>query len=194
MSTNIKTTLIGASTTGKTTIIGRMRYGIFNETTACTIGVSFMKIIYKDTTYDLWDTAGQERYFALLPMYFRGSKILLFVFSVADIGSVDVADTYIKNLDRLLDYALIIIGNKTDLVTETELDIAKTVVREKFSNSRISDHIYGYVFISAKTGSNINVLLDMLDGCTKGIAYDSSEKSSIKLDEIKPDAYATCYC
>lgn len=191
-SKSLKTTLIGESTTGKSTIVYRMRYNIFNCASECTIGASFAKLTYNDINYELWDTAGQERFFALLPMYFRGSRIILFVFDVSNENFKNI-DSYIKLVDKIDNCQIIIIGNKIDLVKETELLYIKNNLKQRFDNSVIANKIYDYVFISAKSGKNFDNLMDILYKCALKIKTidDKINKTNNDLDNSNNDIIGT---
>lgn len=164
-SNTVKTTFIGASTTGKTSIVHRMKYETFIGASACTVGVNFMKIPLNGINYELWDTAGQERYFALSAMYFRNSKIIVFVFDVSSPQTLNAIDMFIPKLNELNNYKLIIIGNKTDLMSDKEIKNIDDIVNEKLKNSSISDNIYAYVSLSAKTGDNFDTFIEKLTKC-----------------------------
>jgi len=197
MNNILKTILIGASTTGKTTIVNRMKYNTFNSAVSCTVGVSFSRLLHNNINYELWDTAGQERYAPLLPMYFRNSKILIFVFDVSDASSLNTIDNYIKvlnSLDNLNNYKIIIVGNKIDLITENEVANIKDIIKKKFENSTIIDKIYDYIFVSAKTGVNFDIFMDQLDRCAISINNsDNVTTNIVKLDN-EPKNKKSCYC
>jgi small GTP-binding protein len=189
-----KVTIIGKSTTGKTSIVKRLKFDSFDECTECTIGVSFMIIQFKDVHYELWDTAGQERYHALLPMYFRNSKIIMFVFDLSNISSFDMFDGYIKLLSNMESYKIIVIGNKVDLVNDDDLEKEKVHISKKIDECTIKHRIYGQVFVSAKTGEGINLLVDMMYRCSLGLEYNNNDNIVLTNDNIVSDNNSKCYC
>jgi len=183
---SLKIALIGAKTIGKTTIVSRMQYGKFSGSSLCTIGVSFSKLKYNDIEYEIWDTAGQERFFALMPMYLRNARILLFVCDVSDAKSLNMIDLYIDMLKNLDDYRIIVIGNKTDLLTENEIENVADIIKRKCGDSVLADRIYDYIFVSAKTGANFDIFMDKLYQCAIEIRkIDPDHNQTIKLDEEK---------
>jgi small GTP-binding protein len=166
ISKSIKLSLFGESTVGKTTIANGMIYGNYGNPTEATIGVSFLKLHYNDINYEIWDTAGQERYFALTPMYFRNSHILMFVFDIDRLSSINVIDKYIPMLGQLSHYYhIFVIGNKTDLMIGKDIKEIEETIKRKFSKLGIANHVYNYLFVSAKTGDGFDILLDNLDRC-----------------------------
>jgi small GTP-binding protein len=189
-----KTTLIGASTTGKTSIVNRMKYGYFNMTSECTIGASFAKIKHSDVIYELWDTAGQERYLSLSPMYFKGSKIIVFVFDVSEPESLNVINKYIKSLDIIDDYKIIFIGNKTDLISEKEMIDINDILKITLENLPIANKIYDHVLISTKTGDNFDVMMEKLYQCAKSQkGSDFPRITGFQLNDTEPEK-KECAC
>lgn len=198
MSTTFKTTLIGDSTTGKSSIVKRMKYDTFNYGSECTIGVSFCKLTHNELNYEIWDTAGQERFRALLPMYFRSTRILIFVFDLSSIDTVHDFDRYMKDLIGLENYKIVVVGNKSDLVTENTIKLTETNLKHKFSNLPIADKIHGYVFTSAKTGEGFDNLMEMLDLCAieigKTMGNKDVDKRIISNNFIEAIPSSKCYC
>ena len=83
-----KIILIGASGTGKTSLINRYIYNNFHEKYLCTIGVDFMmkKVVLDDNTViklQIWDTAGMEKYKQITSTYYRGAQGAIVVFDLS---------------------------------------------------------------------------------------------------------------
>ena len=205
MNAPLKVVLIGTTTTGKTSIVRRMVHGIFHAHSDCTIGASFIKYNNGNIKYELWDTAGQERFHALLPMYFRSARILIFVFDVSNPKSMDDFDRYTRTVGTLEHYKILIIGNKIDLVTPDELQMMNTQIRKKIENSGFVNKTYDYVFTSAKTGENFDILLQTLNKCAMEISSSLSngtiqETNIIALNDKNTDLSTKnndsykCYC
>ena len=118
----IKLVLLGGAGVGKTSLLRRFCQNKFNPAQPSTLGAAFGTIHFRekdDGTLDIatsaapappnadprlwccecWDTAGQERYRALLPMYFRGADIPIFVHD-GTVDSVKAATTYYADLER----------------------------------------------------------------------------------------------
>ena len=167
MNNTFKTTLIGTTTTGKTSLVIRLKNKIFINESNCTIGASFMKLTNENVNYELWDTAGQERFFALLPMYFRGTRIFIYVFDLSQEHTISAIDRYYKDLNLIQNYKIIIVGNKSDLVTQDDIKNIDHKIRKKFNDSVIADKIIDYIYVSAKTGENCDILLSEMNLCAK---------------------------
>ena len=74
---------------------------------------------------EIWDTAGQEKYRSLTRRYYEGVSGVILVFDVCDESSLQNLNQYwlpkiLENADENIDLA--IVGNKTDLINEREVD------------------------------------------------------------------------
>ena len=74
---------------------------------------------------EIWDTAGQEKYRSLTRRYYEGVSGVILVFDVCDESSLQNLNQYwlpkiLENADENIDLA--IVGNKTDLINEREID------------------------------------------------------------------------
>lgn len=168
----LKTVFVGASTTGKTTIVKRIITKTFFGQSDCTIGASFIKHTSNydnKIKYDFWDTAGQERFNSLLPMYFKGAKILIFVFNVSDLSTANDFDRYIRVANDHENLKILIVGNKLDLIEKDEQERVKIYVTNKFGDYGINNKIWDFVFMSAKTGENFDSLTKAMDKCAQTI-------------------------
>lgn len=172
MNNTIKIIFIGESTTGKTSIVQRMKLGSFDENSISTIGSCFVQFNNEGQNCTIWDTAGQERYNALLPMYFKNAQLVIFVFDVSKVTSINYIKIYITHLQNMDNYKIIFIGNKIDLVTEDVINIFK----EKISllDGLLPVKIYDYIFVSAKKGNNFDMLKKLLYKCGKEITPNTN--------------------
>jgi Ras-related protein Rab-5C len=157
----IKITIIGDSSVGKSSTVQRLVYNKFNEVTESTIGgayTSFSKT-YKNTKYkfEIWDTAGQERFKSLVPMYLKGSNVVLLVYDVTSNISFDNIVNYWLEYanDTVPDAVKILIGNKVDLAHNRKVNKVETY------DFALKNNIT-YIETSAKNNTNISSLLDMI--------------------------------
>ena len=201
MNNTFKVSIVGKTTVGKSTIVRRLQYDAFYDKIECTVGVSFAKIIYEGNTYELWDTAGQERYNSLLPMYFRNTKIILFVFDVTDPKTFDNIYYYHKTLETCNNtdnYKIIILGNKIDSIKEDELEIIKKDIKNKIDNCSFVGFIYDTIYISAKSGVNMGVVKDSFKNCSQLININKKD-NAFKIEQINNYKFeqkqdSKCYC
>ena len=161
---------------GKTSVISRFMYDKFDATYQATIGIDFLsKTVHLDDSkgvrLQLWDTAGQERFRSLIPSYIRDSSVAVIVYDVANRQSFLNVAKWIDEVkqERGENVVIAIVGNKTDLVEEREVE---TEEGERFarslnicsssnnSNEGGSTNGGGAIFIeaSAKAGYNVKAL------------------------------------
>lgn len=151
----IKVTFLGESTTGKSTIAKRIVHNEFKDTEDSTIGAAFLTLKTDSVRLDIWDTGGQERYLALCGMYYRNTDIFLLVFDVNNLSTIDRLKYYIDKIQKeiVCEYNVIVVGNKMDLIKESELDSIDKIVRNKLACETIIDKIE-FIYLSAKNGYN----------------------------------------
>ena len=114
-----KAIFIGDEGVGKSNLVIRVADNVFTSSYITTIGIDF-RIVYsndKKIKLQLWDTAGQERFSAIVQSYFKGSNIIVYVFSVDNRESFTNIEKYIKKTDEHCDSKIekLLIGNKTDI-------------------------------------------------------------------------------
>ena len=93
---------LGNSGMGKSAIIKRYVYNIFNQDTLPTIGmnISFKDLILenrKKVKLKIIDTAGEEQYKAITKSYYKNADGVFFVFVLDDIKSFQNIKTWINN-------------------------------------------------------------------------------------------------
>ena len=163
---NIKIVFLGESSIGKTSIVHRLIRDVFNDNPESTIGASFMTYEKDNIRYNVWDTAGQERYMSLSQMYYRNSDIILLVFDVSNIETINKLLLFLDKLviDLKKDNKIIIIGNKTDLVTEVERLAVDNILTNLLKKDKYNDILnqIEYLYVSAKSGENCLELSEMI--------------------------------
>ena len=125
----IKVILLGEAGVGKTNLIRRVMGLDFDKNLTSTVISSYCEndiIIEKlKYSYQLWDTAGQEKYHSLNKLFIKNSKIIIIIFSIDNRASFDKIDFWVNNTKEILgndSYILSIVGNKSDLYEEQEID------------------------------------------------------------------------
>ena len=125
-----KVILLGEAGVGKTSLI---KATIGEEFDPNEISTSTASIIKKEFQIDkikyiinLWDTAGQEKYKSLTKLFFKGSDIAILVYDITSQESFKNLDYWVdvlnenKNSDSKCIFG--IVGNKSDMVKEQEVD------------------------------------------------------------------------
>jgi small GTP-binding protein len=159
-----KLVLIGNSGVGKSSIIQRIIYNMFQFNNPSTIGAAYQTLAFEGKfKIDIWDTAGQERFQSLIPMYLKGADIIFLVLSCEStheqllqqksfwLNFIETHKPYIKE-----DYKLFLIFNKSDINPDF-----------KIPKEFLEDIQYYYMIItSAKDNKNIeNVKLNLEKCC-----------------------------
>ena len=199
MSKRVKMVFLGNSSTGKTSIVHRLLHNGFISDGESTIGASFATLKLNDITYEILDTAGQERYNSLVPMYTRNAEIIIFVFDLTNLDTINRFDSYIKDLRNNLDdkFKVIIVGNKIDLFWG-DLDTVQDIINKKIEKYNHLSNRITYIDTSAKSGKNIDVLKERINIFGKQIQekFLSENKNIVRTykdEQIKPIA-PQCDC
>lgn len=155
MSYHFKIIIVGDSSVGKSNIISKFVENEFNTDPMSTIGVDVrFKIVTVDNfqvKLQIWDTSGQERFRSILPAYYRGSDLAIFVYSVDNPNSLTNVPVWINDLQNHVPHDTLkyVVGNKCDLRRKVSYDDGVTMA-----------NLYSASFgeISAKDGTNIDNL------------------------------------
>ncbi|KAJ4773254.1 Ras-related protein Rab-11B [Rhynchospora pubera] len=124
-----KVVLIGDSAVGKSQLLARFARNEFSLDSKATVGVEFqtrtLTIDQKIIKAQIWDTAGQERYRAVTSAYYRGAVGAMLVY---DISKPQTFEHTVRWLEELRGHAdknivVILVGNKSDLVTQRAVSI-----------------------------------------------------------------------
>lgn len=161
---NKKVCLLGDFAVGKTSLVRRFVYNLFDEKYISTIGV---KVSRKAITVSnegkvielvmmLWDLAGSEEFDRVRTSYLRGASAAILVCDLTRPESLDNLSLYVKELRAVRPAAeLVLAANKSDLIEQWQasqlplLDV-EAVGREA---SRLGAKCF---FTSAKTGAGVD--------------------------------------
>lgn len=161
--------LVGETDVGKTTLCKQI-INQKNFITSPTIGCEFFSTTHKGHKIEIWDTAGQERYKALLPMYLRKAKIIIYVISAIDLENENYS-YWIKYIKKNADinHKIIIVITKCDINKKYKQDLVylKNYIKDptilfKYNNN-ISNKLLNtiiYSFNNIKETTNINYTED----------------------------------
>jgi small GTP-binding protein len=128
---SIKAILIGNEGVGKTNLIKVSTGGEFNEDEKTTINASSSNKTFTinkiEYNLSIWDTLGQESLRHLTKIFFKNSKIVIFVYDITSRESFEGLNSWDKDVKDVIGVDVIkgVVGNKQDLylnekVTETE--------------------------------------------------------------------------
>jgi small GTP-binding protein len=186
-----KVVLAGTQAVGKTSIIMRYCDQGFSDDRQSTIGSAFIShhvtTRHGEAILQIWDTAGQERYRSLVPMYSRGAVVAIVVFDVTSPESFEDLDEWISQVRDKANQncEIVVAGNKCDLErVVTEADVDAWMERRDFVNN--------VVYVSSKTGSNIERLFDMVCEQIPGAAFHLAAEVPLKPQAAPAEGGGCC--
>lgn len=159
-----KVCLLGDLAVGKTSLVRRFVYDIFDDNYISTIGVKVSRKLVEvprgdesvELTIMLWDMAGSEDFNWVRTSYMHGAAGAILVCDLTRPDTLVSLETYVKDIrDINTDVRLILAANKHDLsdqrkITTEEIDhVAKSVIAP-------------YYLTSAKTGEEVETLFQHL--------------------------------
>lgn len=161
-----KIVLLGPSNVGKSAILRYLNNQSFITICDSTVGCHFTRIRKDDIILDIWDTAGQERYMSIGPIYYRNADIIIAVFDVSNMMTIDKMCDFIQmyyntvcDMNKLA--KIIIVGNKVDQENLSKQTLMNHLKTNKYIQQYNLQDIEP-IFTSAKTGINMNTLSDKL--------------------------------
>ncbi len=152
-----KVVLGGAGGVGKTTLLLRFIYDVFNADTQLTIGVRFLpkKLEYKakNIVLSLWDLGGQERFRIVQPSYIRGAMAGIVFFDMTRPKTIDQVQEWVDMFreNGNANIPIFLGGTKLDCVNQGDLEII-----QKEADAAVSQFGLTRFFpTSSKTGANV---------------------------------------
>lgn len=154
-----KAVIVGDIAVGKTCLVNRFCHEVFDSNYKATIGVDFeverFDILQTPFNLQIWDTAGQERFQCIAASYYRGAHVVIVVFDMSNIGSLQntpkwLEETLKNNIQKPL---VFLVGSKKDLIS----DAAYMAVEEqaiKLAKALQAE----YWAVSSKTGECVQDL------------------------------------
>ena len=135
---DVKVILIGNSGVGKTNLINISTGGEFNEIEKSSTTASYSKkqMSIKGDLYNLslWDTIGQEKLRHLSKLFYKKSRIAIFVYDITQKTTFEGLNSWYEEIKQELGEDIIkgVVGNKQDLFMKEEV---KEEEGEKFAQS-----------------------------------------------------------
>ena len=179
-----KIVVLGDISVGKTSILSRFRYGIFEPEYMPTLGIDFFSqnLFYEDKTIRLilWDTAGEERFRSLIPSYLKNADCIIIVFDITNKDSFNSLNKWLTDSKNNASEGTIYIicGNKSDLKE-------KRTVNENEIDEYIKKNELIYVECSAKNGEGIK---DLFNTVAKNLGEVNFAKSDYAVNiDLKND-------
>ena len=183
---NIKVILIGNSGVGKTNLINVTSGEKFNPIEKSTLTSSFiikkLKVENRQYNLKLWDTIGQEKLRSLSKLFFKNSKIVVFVYDITNKKSfIDLEDWHQEVKDIIGDETIKgVLGNKIDLFTKEEV---KDEEGEKYANTL--NALFRTTSAKTEPQGFTQFLQELINEYDKKIHKDANKENNIKNNNIK---------
>ena len=180
--TRHKIIFVGATSSGKSSIINRIIDNSFHEPTEIQVGIDWMnkniRFRGQNIKIQIWDSNGQEKYKGLIPSYVRNSSIAFCVYDTSERFSFDSVIGWISYVKSVGNVSMIVLcGNKIDL----ERKVEKKEGEELAKKENIS-----FFECSAKTNDNIkNMFYSSIAGSSIFGVYDEYEKYNVVKELIE---------
>lgn len=187
----IKISVIGESGVGKSSLSQRIAYDKFSPDINSTIGAAFCQFRHTQDgvaySFKLWDTAGQERFNALVPMYLKGSNIVLMVFDITSFQSFERIKNrwYNQVIERTPDSKIILIGNKADLQEKRE-------VKYEYAREYAEAKGFEYFECSAKNHLGLDYLANLFLDVARKINIDKNKDDVVTVEDDVSEKTASC--
>jgi small GTP-binding protein len=183
---NIKVILIGNSGVGKTNLINVSSGGKFNPIERSTLSSSFiiikLKVENRQYNLQIWDTIGQEKLRALSKLFFKNSKIVVFVYDITNKESfLGLKDWHQEVNDILGDDTIKgVLGNKIDLFHHEEV---KDEEGEEYANTL--NALFRTTSAKTEPKGFTEFLQELINEYDKKMHMDTNNKNNIKNNTIK---------
>jgi small GTP-binding protein len=155
-----KVCLLGEFAVGKTSLVRRFVYNLFDDRYISTIGVRVSRKTLAVPTADqlaeltlmVWDLAGSEEFNRVSASYLRGAAGAILVYDVTRASTFDQLHHYVVSLHKINPHArLVVAGNKIDLVERHQLDTQRA--------EQLAAELHAPLFFtSAKQGDEVDHL------------------------------------
>jgi small GTP-binding protein len=156
-----KAVLIGASGSGKTSLIHRLIHDEFEAQPRATLGAGlssyYTKFEGQPVKLNIWDTAGQENYRSLARIYFRDAHCVLVVYDMSDHATYEDVRYWLNELEQTAPegHFIMLVANKCDLRA------SRTVSEEE--GHEITEQVKAsYYEVSARSGENVVLLFQSI--------------------------------
>lgn len=184
MKDSYKIVALGASGSGKTSIIQRYVNDNFSDNQVSTIGAAFQVKMLKYPNgsrlrLDIWDCCGQTRFDSIAPIYYRAASGCILVYDITDIQSFERAKSWVDVLFESSNGKMIIalIGNKVDM--EDSRTVSKKAAREYADSKRLL-----WSEVSAKTNEHID---DTFNSLIKALIADPEVIDDPQVIKLVPE-------
>lgn len=188
-----KVVVVGDLNVGKTCLINRFCKDVFERDYKATIGVDFeierFEMSGVPFSLQIWDTAGQEKFKCIASAYYRGAQVIITVFDMADIKSLDHTRQWLGEALRENEpdsCFTFLVGTKSDLLSSeerqrTEKDAIKMALEMEAEfwavSSKTGENVRGFFFRVAALAFESCILKDVENKTPASIGLGDSIRS-----------------
>ncbi|CAE7827785.1 rab1 [Symbiodinium sp. CCMP2592] len=152
----VKCILVGGSRSGKSSLLQAVSSGDFNPAYTPTIGVEFSSLRYQSEEgrvlkLQVWDTSGMDRYKAIVNAYYRGSKGLIAIFSLASRESFQETLRIVREAQGQYPESC-----RCICLAGTHADLPELEVTEEEALQVAAENQWPYIAVSCKTGEKVH--------------------------------------
>ncbi|XP_037123289.1 ras-related protein Rab-34a isoform X2 [Syngnathus acus] len=172
-----KVIVVGDLAVGKTCLINRFCKDAFDKNYKATIGVDFemerFEVLGVPFSLQLWDTAGQERFKCIASTYYRAAQVVIIVFDVTDIASLDHTRQWLEDALRENDptaVQLFLSPAQYSQIERDALQVAREMRAEYWALSSLTgENVKEFFFRVASLAFENNVLAELEKSGTRQI-------------------------
>ena len=174
----LKITLVGDGTAGKTSICSRLSQENFDNQYKQTLGLDFFLKRYTlpgniNVTLQVWDIGGQQIGGKMLETYLYGAHGIVLVYDITNHSSFDNLQDWLEIVKQTFAGStkmpnLILAGNKNDL------EHLRTVKKERHMEFAQENGMANF-FLSAKSGDQVNFCFQKIAADILGVRLSKHE-------------------
>ena len=183
---SIKVILLGDTNVGKSSIIRRLRSGVFEDDLTATISIEYYNYAVRINDFvirmQLWDTVGQELYHSIVSNYYRSTDVAIFVYSIDNKNSFENIQKWFKEINEKNSKTEnsisknILLGNKKDL--------QRIITYEQGEKYAKENNFLFFNEISCKNSENeeIDNIIEVFDIIAKVFYDEHMKKKNTTID------------
>ncbi|MBY9006173.1 MAG: GTP-binding protein [Candidatus Lokiarchaeota archaeon] len=179
--------LVGDEAVGKTSIVRRFTENRFSDDYRATIGLNLIshtiKFINNDIELFIWDIGAQKYFKRFRETYYQGAQAVFIVFDLTNKESYENVQEWFNEINEFVKtegLSIIIVGNKSDLKEERQIEYKKGVEITNLLHKQGILNI-SYIETSALTGENISEAFRLLS------YHYIMENKEFEEDKLKQD-------
>ncbi|CAI2375421.1 unnamed protein product [Moneuplotes crassus] len=148
-----KVVVVGDTSVGKTSLVGKYVDGCFAGEHFATVGVDFR---CKNKSLSIWDTGGQERFKSITKSYFKGAHAVILVYAC------DCEESFLNLINWLVTIESSVDEDVVKVLIANKSDIEDISVSHKKGRIFAEENDMLFYTCSSVTGENIDEVFDRI--------------------------------